>query len=388
MPPWLLPPKAPFAADHVAPSIKQYRRGDVLFSAPDYTLLAHGGSVLTGAALPELPEAAMAALTRRGGGSLVGAISFDGLSCCLTVPNRVTRHAPLPVRECLRCGTADWRILPKPSEEDFVKMIRIARDRLAGGEADKVVLARTLTLTAPTARPVRLTDLLVHLGGRGRHTFAVPLGRGHTLVGATPELLISRRGRTVTTNPLAGSARRHVDAVADQEAAHRLLASPKDQREHRLVVDAVAAALAPYCAEVHIPSQPHLQATPAMWHLGTTITATLADPATTSLHLAAALHPTPAVCGTPTPAARALIGELEGGSGVERGWYAGLVGWQDATGDGEWAIALRCTVMDGPRRLRLWAGAGILADSDPASELAETNAKLATMLHALHTTPR
>ncbi|MGR6924532.1 isochorismate synthase [[Actinomadura] parvosata] len=388
MSPWLLPPKAPAVADYVAPPIKQYRRRDVLFSGLDYTLLARGGGVLTSSPLSELPSAAAAALAQHGGDHLIGAISFDGLTSRLTVPERVTRHGPLTARQCFRCGRGDWRIVPKPSEDDFIKTVRLARDRLAAGEADKVVLARALTLTTATARPIRLTDLLVHLGGRGRHTFAVPLGRGSTLVGASPELLISRHGRTVTTKPLAGSAPRQPDPVQDQETGRQLLASPKDGREHRLVVDSVAAALAPYCANVHIPQQPELQPTPTMWHLGTTITATLADPAITSLHLAAALHPTPAVCGTPTSAARALITELEGGSGIERGWYAGLVGWQDAAGDGEWAIALRCAVMDGPRRLRLWAGAGVVADSDPAAELAETNAKLATMLHALHAIPR
>ncbi|MFI7643572.1 isochorismate synthase MenF [Nonomuraea sp. NPDC049400] len=378
----LLPPKAPTVADHVAAPIRDYRPGNVLISGLDHTLLARGGLTFTGVSLAELPGAVAGGLDERGGGVALGAISFDGQSCRMIFADDVSRYDPLPARPCFRCGHASWELVPSPNAAAYVAAVRRARDRIIAGEADKVVLARALT--AISSRPISLTDLLIHLGGRGRHVYAVPLGRGRSLVGASPELLISRRGRTVTTNPLAGSARRHPhDPAADLAAADGLLASAKDQREHHFVVQQVAAALAPFCDDLQVPEQPQVQATPTLWHLGTTITATLTDPATTALHLAAALHPTPAICGTPTAAARALITELESGSGVERGWYGGLVGWQDADGDGEWAITLRCAVVDS-RRARLWAGAGIIADSDPEAELAETEAKLATLLHALH----
>ncbi|HEX4818150.1 MAG TPA: isochorismate synthase [Nonomuraea sp.] len=383
----LFPPKAPPLRDYMAAPIRRYRRGDVLFSAPDYTLLAHGGQTLTGLALPELPAAIAAHQARHGGPMVIGAISFDGQSCRLKVPSQLTWYEPLPAQQCFRCGYPDWTLTAMPSEEEYAKMVARARDRIAAGELDKVVLARTVIATSP--HPVRLTGLLTHLGGRGRHTFAVPVGHRRTLVGASPELLISRRGRTITTIPLAGSIPRHPDKPrADRQAAQHLLASAKDLHEHRLVVQAVTAALAPFCDELQVPDRPQAHATPTVWHLASPITGTLADPATTALHLAAALHPTPAVCGTPTAAARALITELEGGRGIDRGWYAGLVGWQDSAGDGEWALALRCAVREGDRRLRLWVGAGIVADSDPALELAETTAKAELMLRALDAVPR
>ncbi|WP_230466216.1 isochorismate synthase [[Actinomadura] parvosata] len=275
-----------------------------------------------------------------------------------------------------------------PSEEDYVKAVRCAIDRIAAGELDKAVLTRTLSVTS--ARRLSVPGLLRHLGGRG-YTFAVPIGARRTLIGASPELLISRHTRdgvgTIVANPLAGSAPRGAGQAADRQAAEALLASAKNRHEHHLVVQEVARALAPFCRDLHVPAEPTLLATPTLWHLSTLITATLADPAPSSLTLAAALHPTPAVAGTPAKPALGLISELEGGGGVERGYYSGLVGWTDATGDGEWALALRCAVLDGDRQLRLYAGAGIVAGSDPADELAETNAKFGLMLDALDVRP-
>ncbi|MEV5554921.1 isochorismate synthase [Nonomuraea wenchangensis] len=385
----LLPAKAPLVRDHITAPISHYQRGDVLFSSPEHTLLARGGPTLTGVALPELPAAVADRLARHdapGTAMVIGAISFDGQNCRLKLPARLKTYPPLPLQRRFHCGTSAWTLTSTPSSDDYAKLVGLARDRIAVGEADKVVLARALTATS--SQPIRLTTLLLHLGGRGRHTFAVPVGPRQTLLGASPELLISRRGRTLATTPLAGSIprRRHPDD--DQDAARALLASAKDRHEHQLVVRAVVAALSPYCAELNVPDEPEVQATPTLWHLASPITARLADPDVTALDLAAVLHPTPAVCGTPTTAARALIADLEGSSGLERGWYAGLVGWQRADGDGQWALALRCAVTDGDRRLRLWAGAGIVADSDPDLEVVETDAKLATMLHALDAIPR
>ncbi|MEU6721194.1 isochorismate synthase [Nonomuraea sp. NPDC046802] len=377
----LLPPEAPLVGEQVAPLIGQYRPGDILMTGGSYSLLARGEHVLTDIALDDL-SATLATRLDGHDGVAAGAITFDATSCRVTLCDDVHWAGPLSARACFGCGSTTWHITPAPTEQDFVKAAQIARDRIAGGDLDKVVLARTLELTGQ--RPVTVTDLLLHLGGRGAHTYAVPLGGERTLIGASPELLVARHGRTVTANPLAGSARRKpADPHADRATAERLLMSAKDRHEHRLVADAVAAALAPHCDHLHVP-EPTLLATPTMWHLSTPITGRLASPAATSLELAAALHPTPAVCGTPAAAARALIAELEGGMGVERDFYAGLVGWQDAAGDGEWAIALRGAVLQDRTRLRLYAGAGIVATSDPDAELAETSAKFLTMLRALH----
>jgi isochorismate synthase len=247
------------------------------------------------------------------------------------------------------------------------------------GPLRKVVLARALELTA--AEPVDPGAILRRLAARDPHgyAFAVDLGADGTLVGASPELLVSRHGDLVVAQPLAGSTPRRADAAFDRSGADALLRSPKDLREHALVVDAVAAVLRPLCAQLDVPEAPSLVATNAMWHLGTTVVGRLADPGTTALELAVALHPTPAVCGTPPDAARALIAELEP---FDRGPYAGAVGWQDATGDGEWVVTIRCGVVR-DRSLRVFAGAGVVPGSRGVDELAETHAKLRTFLSAL-----
>jgi isochorismate synthase len=199
------------------------------------------------------------------------------------------------------------------------------------------------------------------------------------MLGATPETLLRRRGRTVVCGPMAGTAPRSPDAAEDRAAAQRLLASAKDHREHRLVVEAMSESLAPFCDHLEVDPRPRLIATASVWHLTTTVRGRLVEGAPGALGLAAALQPTPAVCGTPTAAALDAIHELEP---VPRGLYSGLVGWVDATGDGEWVVALRCATLSG-RRARLYAGAGIVEGSVPALEVAETEAKFSALLTAL-----
>ncbi|NRQ31994.1 isochorismate synthase [Nonomuraea sp. NN258] len=304
---------------------------------------------------------------------VVGAIPFaPDAHAHLFVPQWVRHEPPLAGREHQPGPTLD----PDDSEQippphDYAEAVRQAVDRLRAGDLDKVVLARSLTVPFEGD----LAPLVAALAERDPtgYTFAAALPGGRTLLGASPELLVSRFGPTVVANPLAGS----VPADGDPTA---LLSSAKDLHEHALVVDAVAAALQPYCVKLDVPERPSLVRTAAMWHLSTRITGELADPETSSLALACALHPTPAVCGTPTEAARRLIAELEP---FDRGFYTGLVGWQDAKGDGEWVVAIRCAVADGSA-LTLYAGAGIVADSDPDAELAETSAKFRTALGVLH----
>jgi isochorismate synthase len=197
-------------------------------------------------------------------------------------------------------------------------------------------------------------------------------------IGASPELLVARSGDRVRARPLAGTIARRSDAGEDQVAAKGLLESKKDRAEHALVVEAVRNALAPACTTLEIDPHPHTLATSKVWHLATNVSGRLRA-SVDALALASLLHPTPAVCGTPREAARAVIRELEQ---IERALYAGLVGWVDAHGDGEWAVVLRCAEMQG-RIALLFAGAGIVADSDPEAELAETDAKFRSMLEAL-----
>jgi len=193
-------------------------------------------------------------------------------------------------------------------------------------------------------------------------------------VGASPELLVRRVGTVVESRPVAGTT------VADSDAALlALAASVKDTREHRFVVDGIVDVLAPRCDELHADAVPDVAVFGPVAHLATPIRGRLAAPAPTALELAQLLHPTPAVGGTPRRAALDAIRAL---GGFDRGRYAGPVGWVDARGDGEWAIALRGAELDGARA-RLVAGAGIVAGSDPDAEWAETQAKLEPMLRAL-----
>ena len=243
-------------------------------------------------------------------------------------------------------------------------------------EIDKVVLARDLVATAET--PIDPRALLQQLSGRypSCWTFAVD-----GLVGSTPELLVRRTGDHVVSRVLAGTTTRSADAVVDAKHAAELLASDKDRVEHDLAVRSVADALGPFCSDLVVPRAPEVVRLANVQHLQTDVTGRLAN-GETALDLAAALHPTAAVCGTPTGQARSVIRELEG---MDRGRYAGPVGWIDSRGDGAFGIALRCAQIDrdDPRSLRMFAGCGVVAGSVPAAELAEAQSKLLTIREAL-----
>ncbi|MER5443791.1 isochorismate synthase [Streptomyces sp. NPDC002790] len=316
---------------------------------------------------------------------VMGALPFDpGAAPALAVPESV-RWAP-PLREDPLIALpvpqvdAQWSVREVPEPEVYGAAVAAAVERMKAGEFDKVVLARTLELTA--AQAPDLSTMLRRLARRdpAGYTFAVPSAPGRTLIGASPELLVSRTGSTLTANPLAGSAPRSADLAEDVRRAAALLESAKDLHEHAVVVDAVRAALAPFCRTIDIPARPTLVRTAAMWHLSTTVSGELADPErTTALDLATALHPTPAVCGTPTGLARQVIAESEP---FDRGAYTGMVGWQNADGDGEWVVTIRCAEAEG-NLLRLFAGAGVVAASSPEAETAETGAKFRTFLSAV-----
>ena len=298
-------------------------------------------------------------------------------------------HFPLNEKR-KQAYTPKWILTPEPRRavyEDSVS--RCVRLLEAEGALRKVVLARTLRAQAD--RVINPWWLARRLGADPhvlRFVAPLPVAAGEApawLVGATPERLLARRGAFVLSEPLAGSAPRLPDAAASQARADALLHSAKDQQEHRYVVQAIADGLAPLCQQLRVPAAPSLYATDTMWHLGTRIEGELKDPSpgalaqTSSAALAALLHPTPAVGGTPRAQAVRAIAELEP---VPRGFYAGAVGWCDAQGDGDWHVALRCARVQG-HEARLFAGAGIVADSIPASEGAETRAKFNAMLHAL-----
>jgi isochorismate synthase len=264
-------------------------------------------------------------------------------------------------------------VSPVPSPEEFLEGVSEARARIRAGALDKVVLARTLVVR--TGSGFDLGALVRRLRDREPDAYVFA---AQGFVGASPELLVARSGVRVTSNPLAGTARRRTDPAEDETAATALLASQKDLGEHAPVAESVVRALSPLCSSLEVEG-PSAVATGTVWHLSTEVIGTLTAPAPSALHLASLLHPTPAVCGAPTEAALAVIGELER---FDRGLYGGIVGWMDANGDGEWAVALRCAEVSG-RTATLFAGAGIVADSEPQAELAETDAKFASMLGAL-----
>lgn len=249
-------------------------------------------------------------------------------------------------------------------------------EKINRGEVDKVVLARDVV--ARSTELIDIRNLLTRLSNSYRECWAFAVDG---LVGATPEMLVKRRGDRVTSRVLAGTVRRGEDKNQDANLAEALLASDKDQEEHEYAVSSVAQALANHCTNLDVPEEPRLLRLPNVQHLATDITGLLADEIPV-LTLAASLHPTAAVCGTPTERAANIIRAVEG---MERDRYAGPVGWMDAKGDGEFGIALRCGEIDSddPRKIRLFAGCGIVAGSDPISELAESAAKLKPMRHAL-----
>ncbi|MFD6860108.1 isochorismate synthase MenF [Rhodococcus sp. NPDC060090] len=274
-----------------------------------------------------------------------------------------------------------------PAEVEHVDRVTTALGLLRADDntLEKVVLARALTLEAESRiDPETLLVALVSHDTVG-NGFSVDLSAagaqwsGRHLVGASPEVLIRRRGDLVTAHPLAGSAPRSSDPELDRATAEELRASAKNLGEHAHVIDSLRASLEPLCSELHIPNHPSLTNTRHLWHLGTPVSGRLRDPSVTALDLALSVHPTPAICGTPTESARDLIRELEG----DRGFYAGALGWCDENGDGEWMVTIRCAVLepDGTT-LTAHAGGGIVADSDPADELAETTVKFGTVLEA------
>jgi isochorismate synthase len=276
--------------------------------------------------------------------------------------------------------------LPEPGDHRarVSAAVRKLNDPNAG--LHKVVLARALRLAADG--PMDAGTIVARLIDDDATASVylcdlTPAGGAYTgtvLVGASPELLVARRGETVICRPFAGSAPRSSDPERDSASGAALAGSAKNLHEHQLVVDEMRKVLDPLCVDLQIAPTPQLSRTAAVWHLSTPITARLRDTSITSLDLAVALHPTPAVGGVPAGAAAGLIRDLEG----DRGFYAGAVGWCDANGDGRWVVSIRCAQLSADRRTAdARAGGGIVAESDPDDEVLETTTKFRTILSAL-----
>lgn len=318
-------------------------------------------------------------------GVAMGALPYKG-SCAaiLRVPERVIRGVPARGESAPQPDWTVTTLTPDPLPVEYEAAVERALEAVAAGEVEKVVLARSLLVEADAAIAPRLVARRFNSEEPGAFVFLVALpGDASHLVGASPELVVRRKGRKVFSDPLAGTARRSLDRTRDRDIARQLLSAVKEQREHRLVAEAVADALAPFCTNLAVDGEAGLTSTATLWHLHTAIKGTLKPDAPDALTIAAALHPTPAVCGTPQASAAALIGRLET---FDRRFFAGLVGWVDAQGDGEWALTLRCAEVSGSTA-RLHAGAGIVAGSEPAAEELETEAKFGVGLRALGVEP-
>jgi isochorismate synthase len=353
-----------------------------LMAGRDGVVVADG----IGTAYPRLDDA-RAALASGEAPIILGALPFDmTLPTALMRPDRVGFSNLLP----------DWgrRDMPEVRIAETLPTPAVHRARIAtalkqlrdpASALHKVVLARALRLVADDAIDVgtivrRLaqdasaTTYFVDLSAAGDRY------AGTALVGASPELLVARRGEVLTCRPFAGSAPRSPDAEVDLANGAALADSAKNLHEHQLVVDQMRTALQPLCSDLRIASSPELSSTSEVWHLSTPITGRLRDSSTTALDLAIALHPTAAVAGVPTADAVDVIRSLEG----DRGFYAGAVGWCDGNGDGTWVVSIRCAELSADRRTaEARSGGGIVAESDPDDEVAETNTKFRTILTAL-----
>jgi menaquinone-specific isochorismate synthase len=268
-----------------------------------------------------------------------------------------------------------FTLTPTVGHGEFCEQVAAATKEIARGALEKVVLAREVVVTAN--RPILTADVVARLRALYPSCMVFSI---NGFVGASPELLVSRRGNRVRSHPLAGTFARSGDPRSDEALAARLVASTKDRWEHRLVVDAVAEGLARCCDELTVPDDPEILLLRNVIHLGTEIAGRLRgiDPPS-ALDLVAALHPTPAVGGTPR---RAALAHLRTAEAFDRDRYAGAVGWVDRRGDGDWAIAIRSAELDGPRA-RLFAGVGIVDGSEPEAELVETQLKLQALLAAV-----
>jgi isochorismate synthase len=277
-------------------------------------------------------------------------------------------------------GLGDHSVRAVPSGSDWCRSVDEAVAAIGDGALSKVVLARAAVVT--TEMTIDPFETVHHLAVDNPHTYCYgwQLG-GSAFVGASPEMLVGKRGDTVLSHPHAGSAPRGDGDEEDRAVGAALMASAKDREEHAAVVDDIAARLSAVTTELTVPVSPSLVVTSTVQHLSTHVSGTL-RPGVSLLDLVDRLHPTPAVGGVPRAEAIAFIDKLET---IDRGWYAGGVGWVDGAGDGEVAIALRCGLLDG-LVARLYAGNGIVADSDPEGELVETRWKLRPLLDLLTAT--
>jgi salicylate biosynthesis isochorismate synthase/menaquinone-specific isochorismate synthase len=327
-------------------------------AVPELALARRAGAAwltLTALAAPDdTPEGLLAGLERR-----LGELRAD----------------PLPLLDPAPAERA--RVVSSMPPQHYVSAVGRAVERIRAGVLEKVVLAREVAVHAPA--PHDPGAILGVLREAFPQCFVFAAGAGDAaFVAASPELLVRREGQRASTLALAGSTRRSADPAVDDHLGEQLLRSAKDREEQAIVARRIQQALRPHAVWVAAAPEPVIVRMANIQHLATPIRVQLAAPIG-AVDLAGLLHPTPAVGGEPFARAEGVIPELEG---LDRGWYAGPVGWTDAAEDGEFCVALRCALLRGPEA-RCYAGVGVVRDSDPAAELAETEVKLEALLPVL-----
>ncbi len=322
----------------------------------------------------------------------LGVVPFEpGAPCELVVPSVTVGKAADGRRWVTRIDGSDepvtggprpvpraqqFTVQPLTPVDRYLAAVTAARDAVRDGRLTKAVIAREVQVSSD--EPIDVHAVLLRL--------KAAFGRSHRysvegFIGASPELLVSVEGSTVRSHPLAGTTPRTGDPDTDRRAAEELLASEKNQVEHRVVIDMIHDTLLPWCSYLDWEPEPSIVTVANVQHLGTAMEGHLSDPRPDVVELVRALLPTPALGGFPRDEALALIAREEG---FVRGRYGGAIGWVDSGGDGTWAVAIRCAELSADRRsARLVAGGGIVADSEPLAELAETQAKLQAMLSAI-----
>lgn len=357
-------------ADRITAAAEQWRalvaRAETVdpVQAPGTGLVAFGAfSFGADSALPSVLIVPRVVVGRVGDRGWVTRIAVDGAP----LPEAPSGERPLGAeyRAAFQPGALD--------KEGYRAAVQAAVGEIHDHRLAKVVLARELTARLPQGADLRLALDALALGYPDCWTYAVD-----GLIGSSPETLIRVDHGRLSARVLAGSIGRGADAAADHDAAIRLATSAKDQDEHQYAVHSVIAALGGHASRLSVSDLPFTLKLPNLWHLASDLEGVLGD-GSSSLDLIAALHPTAAVAGTPRTEALALIDRLEP---FDRGRYAGPVGWVDAAGDGEWAVALRGAQLGPDGTLTAYAGCGIVADSDPERELAETSMKFRPIVEA------
>lgn len=357
------------------------------FSTPDYEILAKNISdKIFFSHATELPSIISKMRGDLSGKLIVGAIPFDVREGGMLYAADLWEKNDVPFRQRSEIlidkggNNSVDKMTYEPSQERFIEMVEKGVENIRANKLDKLVLSRGVEVRYKKRIDVSSVLKRLYCNNPDGYTYALKNEDDDILIGASPEMLVSKRGRCIYSNPLAGSRPRGGTHEEDELLAQELQHSQKDLSEHKFVVDNIVEKMSKICDDVVFPEIPELIYTSQLWHLSSVIKGNLKNPDFTVFDAALAIHPTPAICGVPQNEAYRKILELEGGS---RGLFTGIIGWCDENGNGDWAIAIRGSMIkDNVASVK--AGAGIVRESVPQEELKETGVKFRTMLNAVN----